>query len=198
MIYSIIAYGDPVLKRVSIDIEKGSVDVKKLTSDMFETMYYARGVGIAAPQIGLNLRLFVIDSTPLDDDEDEDDETTKKGPGETKGIKKVFINPTILEESGKDWGYEEGCLSIPGIRSEVMRPEKVKIHYFDENWNEFTEVFEGIQARIIQHEYDHIEGILFIEYLSSLKKRLIKSKLINISKGVVDVNYRMKFPVKSR
>ena len=196
MIYSIIAYGDPVLKKVSIDIEKGSIDIKKLTSDMFETMYHARGVGLAAPQIGLNLRLFVIDSTPLDDDEDE--EENKNDIGETKGIKKVFLNPTILEETGKDWGYEEGCLSIPGIRSEVMRPEKVKIHYFDENWIEFTEVFEGIQARIIQHEYDHIEGILFIEYLSSLKKRLIKSKLINISKGLVDVNYRMKFPVKSR
>lgn len=198
MIYPIIAYGDPVLKKPSVDIEKGSMDVKKLSEDMFETMYHARGVGLAAPQIGLNLRAFVVDSTPLDsDDEDEDDEMRENDP-DSKGIKKVFINPTILEEEGKDWGYEEGCLSIPGIRSEVMRPEKVKIHYFDENWGEHTEEFDGIQARIIQHEYDHIEGILFIEYLSAIKKRLIKAKLINISKGIVDVNYKMKFPVKSR
>jgi peptide deformylase len=195
MIYPIVAYGDPVLKKPSVNIEKGSVDVKKLSEDMFETMYYARGVGLAAPQIGMNLRIFVADSTPLDDDGEEEEEVQVKEP---KGIKKVFINATILKEDGKDWGYEEGCLSIPGIRSEVIRPEKLKIHYFDEHWVEHTEEYDGIQARIIQHEYDHIEGILFIEYLSAIKKRLIKAKLINISKGVVDVNYKMKFPVKAK
>ena len=198
MIYPIVAYGDPVLKKPSLNIEKGSIDVKKLAADMFETMYHARGVGLAAPQIGMNLRMFVADSTPLDDDDEEEETESGDKKAESKGIKKVFINPTILEENGKDWGYEEGCLSIPGIRSEVMRPENLKIHYYDENWVEHTETYDGIQARIIQHEYDHIEGILFIEYLSAIKKRLIKAKLINISKGVVDVNYKMKFPVKSK
>lgn len=192
MIYPIVAYGDPILKKTSVNIEKESIDVKQLAENMFETMYHAKGVGLAAPQIGMNIRMFVADSTPLEDDDEE--EQAKNGAG----IKKVFINPTILEEHGKDWGYEEGCLSIPGIRSEVMRPEKLTIHYFDENWIEHTEEYDGMQARIIQHEYDHIEGVLFIDYLSSIKKRLIKAKLINISKGVVDVNYKMKFPVKAR
>jgi peptide deformylase len=192
MIYPIVAYGDPVLKKTSVNLDKETIDVKKLTENMFETMYQAKGVGLAAPQIGMNLRLFVVDSTPLEEDEEEGNE---KRP---LGIKKAFINPTILEENGKEWGYEEGCLSIPGIRSEILRLEKLKIHYFDENWMEHTEEYDGMQARIIQHEYDHIEGVLFIDYLSSIKKRLIKAKLINISKGAVDVNYKMKFPVKSR
>jgi peptide deformylase len=195
MIYPIVAYGDPVLKKTSVNIEKGSIDVKKLSEDMFQTMYQARGVGLAAPQIGLNIRLFVVDSSPLDDDDDDDNEAKNPGRKFTP-FKKIFVNPTILDETGDEWGYEEGCLSIPGIRSEVQRPEKIKIHYFDENWVEYTEEYDGMKARVIQHEYDHIEGVLFIEYLSAIKKRLIKAKLANISKGIVDVNYKMRFPIK--
>jgi peptide deformylase len=194
MIYPIVAYGDPVLKKPAIDIVKGTVDVKKLAGDMFETMYEARGVGLAAPQIGMNIRMFVADASPIDkDDEPEEEDHDTEVP-----FKKVFINPQILEENGNDWGYEEGCLSIPGIRSEVLRAERLIIRYFDEDWKEHTEEYEGIRARIIQHEYDHIEGILFIDHLSAIKKRLIKSKLANISKGIVDVNYKMKFPIKAR
>lgn len=183
MIYPIVAYGDPVLKKKAHNIEKGSVDLEKLIPDMFETMYNANGVGLAAPQIGMDIRIFVVDGTPLDEEKME-------------GFKKAFINPTILKEEGEEWGYEEGCLSIPGIRAEVLRSSKLTLHYFDENWNEHKEEFDGLKARIIQHEYDHIEGILFIDHLSSLKKRLIKSKLGGISKGSVDVDYKMRFPLK--
>ncbi len=181
MIYPIVAYGDPVLKKKARDIEKGSLDVKKLAEDMYATMYNANGVGLAAPQIGMDIRMFVVDAEGFDEEK-------------FKGFKKVFINPTILEETGDKWPYEEGCLSIPGIRGDVNRPEKIKIHYFDENWNEFTEEYDDMKARVIQHEYDHIEGKLFIDYLSGLKKQLIRNKLVNITKGVVDVSYRMKFP----
>jgi len=163
------------------EIEKGSMDVKKLAEDMFATMYNANGVGLAPPQIGMDIRMFVVDAEGFDEEK-------------YKGFKKVFINPTILEEEGEEWAYEEGCLSIPGIRGDVYRQEKIKIHYFDENWNEFTEEYDDMKARVIQHEYDHIEGKLFIDYLSGLKKQLIKNKLVNITKGTVDVSYRMKFP----
>lgn len=179
MIYPIVAYGDPVLKKMAADIRKEEFD-PKLIDDMFETMHNAGGIGLAAPQIGKSIRLFIADASPLED--------------ETIGeFKKVFINPTILEEFGDDWAYEEGCLSIPGIRGEVVRPSKVKIHYFDENWVEHTDEFDGMPARIIQHEYDHIDGILFVEHLSSLRRQLLKNKLVNISKGDVDARYRMKF-----
>ncbi|HEX8548364.1 MAG TPA: peptide deformylase [Cytophagaceae bacterium] len=183
MIYPIVAFGDPVLKKKAKDIEKGSLDIKKLSADMFETMYEAHGVGLAAPQIGMNLRMFVVDAAPM-----QEDEPTK--------FRRAFINPIILNEEGQEWAFDEGCLSIPGIRGEVMRPPTLTIKYLDEDWNEHTENFDGIRARIIQHEYDHIEGILFIDYFSSIKKRLLKGKLSNISKGSVDVDYRMKFPLK--
>ena len=183
MIFPIVAYGDPVLKRVGEDIEEGEVDVKALANDMFETMYNANGVGLAAPQIGKSLRMFVVDAEPMDEDN-------------LKGFKKVFINPTIIEENGDEWAYEEGCLSIPEIREDVKRKEKLLIHYFDENWEEHEEEFDGMAARVIQHEYDHVEGVLFVDYLSGLKKRLLKTKLTNISKGNVRVGYKMKFPVK--
>lgn len=183
MIYPIVLYGDPVLKKRAEDIVEGSIDVKELVEDMFETMYHASGVGLAAPQIGKSLRLFVIDSTPMEDDEN-------------KGVKKAFINPEIIEETGREWAFEEGCLSIPGIREDVNRPPTVTINYLDEDWNEHEETFEGIIARIIQHEYDHIEGVLFTDHLSSFKKRLLKGKLGNISKGKVDVDYRIKAPLK--
>jgi len=181
MVYPIIAYGNPVLKKPAQNIVKGEIDVKELANDMFETMYSAQGIGLAAPQIGKSVRLFIADATPLEDEE----------IGEWK---QVFINPEIIEENGDDWTFEEGCLSIPTIREDVVRPEKLKIHYFDENWEEHTEEFDGMQARIIQHEYDHIEGILFTDHLTAFKKRLLKSKLTNISKGIVKVDYRMSFP----
>jgi peptide deformylase len=181
MILPIVAYGDPILKKATQNAEKGKTDLKRLAEDMFETMYNAKGVGLAAPQIGLSLRVFVIDAELLDD-EDEN----------LKGLKKVFINAKILEETGET--FEEGCLSIPGIRGEVIRPEKLTINYFDTDWNEFTETYEGLAARVIQHEYDHIEGKLFIDYLTPMKKQVIKNKLINIIKGDVKVEYRMRFP----
>lgn len=184
MIYPIVAYGDPVLKRVAKPIEKGSVDLQKLSEDMFETMYESHGVGLAAPQIGMSIRIFVVDGGPLDEEKLVD-------------FKKVFVNPTIVEESGQEWAFEEGCLSIPTIRADVYRKEKLKIHYFDTEWNEFTEEYDGLAARIIQHEYDHLEGVLFTDKLSSMKKRLLKSKLTNISRGQVKAEYRMKFPLKS-
>jgi peptide deformylase len=195
MIYPIVAYGDAVLKKVGQDIVQGELDVVKLAEDMFETMYNARGVGLAAPQIGMNLRMFVADAAPLLDDEDDEDETEKKTLLKID-FKKVFINPTIEEEWGDEWAYEEGCLSIPGVRGDVYRAPNLRIHYFDEHWVEHTETYDGFAARIIQHEYDHIEGVLFVDHLSSLKKQLLKKKLSNISKGNTDASYRMKFPLK--
>ena len=183
MIYPIVAFGDPVLKKETRDVEEGEFDVKELVGDMFETMYQAQGVGLAAPQIGKDIRVFIIDSRPIEDEEDEE-----------IGIKRAFINATILKETGKSWAYEEGCLSIPGIREDVVRKEKIRLHYFDEDWVEHEEDFEGIQARIIQHEYDHVDGVLFTDHLSGMKKRLIKKRLQNISKGKVDADYRMRFP----
>ena len=182
MIYSIVAYGTPVLRKEGEDLPEKE-DVKKLVEDMFETMYAANGVGLAAPQIGKSIRMFVVDATPLLDEEDQEQE-----------FKKVFINPEIEDESGDEWAYEEGCLSIPNVRGDVFRPENLRLRYFDENWNEHVEDFEGMKARVIQHEYDHIEGILFTDYLQPLKKRLISKKLVNISKGKVDVKYKMSFP----
>ncbi len=182
MIYPIVAYGDPVLRKVAEDITDKDFDVKAFAQDMFETMYGAQGIGLAAPQIGKGIRMFIVDGTPIEDEGMED-------------FKKVFVNPTIIEEEGEEWGYEEGCLSIPDVRGEVFRPEKLRIHYFDENWQEHEEEFDGMKARIIQHEYDHIEGILFTDHLSNLKKRLLKKKLANISKGNVRAGYRMRFPL---
>ncbi len=183
MIYPIVAYGDPVLKRVAVDIEKGSAEVQQLAEDMFETMYESHGVGLAAPQIGKSIRMFVVDAEPLDEDN-------------LKGFKKVFINPVILEESGNEWAFEEGCLSIPGIRADIYRKERIKIRYYDTDWNEHIDEFDGYAARVIQHEYDHIQGVLFTDYLSAMKKRLLKSKLTDISRGQVKAEYRMKFPMK--
>jgi peptide deformylase len=190
MIYPIVAYGDPVLRKVTVDIDK-SVDVKKLSEDMFETMYNAKGVGLAAPQIGLNLRIFVADGRPFN--EGEDMEERDKDPS-LVDFKQVFINADILDEKGKEWAFEEGCLSIPDIREDVYRPNFVTINFFDENWVEHTKTYEGLAARIIQHEYDHIDGILFTDHLNPVKKRMLKNKLAKITKGIVDVDYKMKFP----
>jgi len=192
MIYPIVAYGDPILRKPTRFIEKEELDLKKLSGDMFETMYNASGVGLAAPQIGMNIRVFVVDGTPFSEkDEDDDDDEPDLS---LVGFKKVFINPEILKEEGKEWAFEEGCLSIPGIRGDVYRPEKVRIRYRDADWNEFVEEYVGMAARIIQHEYDHLLGKLFVDYLPTLKKQLIKKKLADITKGNVDSDYRMRFP----
>ena len=190
MIYPIVAYGDPVLRKVAVDIDK-SYDVKKLSEDMFETMYNAKGVGLAAPQIGLNVRMFVVDGRPFNEGEDMKEREIDPS---LIDFKKVFINAEILEEDGDDWGFEEGCLSIPDVREDIYRPEYVTIRYFDVDWKEHTEVHEGLAARIIQHEYDHIDGILFTDHLNPVKKRMLKNKLAKITKGRVDVDYKMKFP----
>jgi len=189
MIYPIIAYGDPVLRKRAQDIEKDSLDLKQLSEDMFETMYNASGVGLAAPQIGKSIRIFVVDGTPFNEGEEEDD----KDPS-LEGFKKVFINPQVLEEDGEEWGFEEGCLSIPQIRGEVYRPERVTIQYYDTDWNQHTETYDGMAARIIQHEYDHLEGKLFTDYLTPLKRQLITKKLADITKGITKADYKMKFP----
>ncbi|MFN4234099.1 MAG: peptide deformylase [Bacteroidia bacterium] len=191
MILPIVAYGDDVLKQKAETITPEYPDLKQLIADMFETMYNAKGVGLAAPQIGKSIRLFIVDASPFADDEEED-------LTHLENFKKVFINAQIIEEEGKEWAFNEGCLSIPGIREDVYRKPSVLLRYQDENFNQFEERFDGIAARIIQHEYDHIEGILFIEHLNPLKRRLLKSKLNNISKGEVKVDYKMRFPNKKR
>ena len=190
MILPIIAYGDPVLKKVGVDINKDYPEFDGLLENMFDTMYNASGVGLAAPQIGLAIRLFLVDTTPFSDDE----ELTVEEQNVLKGFKRVFINAKILNEEGDEWAFNEGCLSIPDVREDVFRQPKITIKYLDENFQEFTESFDGLIARVIQHEYDNIEGVLFTDKLSSLKKRLIKGRLNNISKGKVDVDYRMRFP----
>tara|TARA_R110000868_G_scaffold103050_1_gene283828 strand:+ start:1091 stop:1681 length:591 start_codon:yes stop_codon:yes gene_type:complete len=190
MILPIIAYGDPVLRKVGTDITKDYPNLETLKENMWETMYNASGVGLAAPQIGLAIRMFMIDTSPFADDEDLSPEDQKA----LDGFKKVFINAKIEEETGKEWSFNEGCLSIPDIREDVSRKETLKITYLDENFKEHSEIFGGLLARVIQHEYDHIEGILFTDKLSSLKKRLLKGKLSNISKGKINADYRMRFP----
>jgi peptide deformylase len=184
----IVAYGDPVLRKKATAIQPDEYPhVKELIGNMFETMYAAHGVGLAAPQVGLSMRLFVVDATSFEETE-----------AELKGFKKVFINAEILEEVGEEWPFNEGCLSIPDIREDVYRKKTVKISYYDENWKHFEETFTGMAARVIQHEYDHIEGKLFVDKLSPLRKRLIQKKLNDISKGIVDVEYKMKFPAVKR
>ena len=191
MVLPIVAYGDPVLRKETEEIEEGA-DISKLLANMFETMYKAKGVGLAAPQIGEALRLFIVDASPFADDEAETEEERKEFE-QLKDFKKVFINPIIEEESGEKWAFEEGCLSIPGIREDVERQENVLISYFDENWNFIEEEYNGLAARVIQHEYDHIEGVLFTDYLKPLKKRMLKRKLNDITTGKISVGYRMKF-----
>ena len=183
MIYPIVVYGDPVLKREADDIEEGSIDIMKLRDDMFETMEEASGIGLAAPQIGKSIRMFVVDGRAIEDEGMED-------------FKKVFVNPEMVWERGEEWAFEEGCLSIPGIREEVFRHETIRINYLDENFVEHEEEFDGMKARIIQHEYDHIEGKLFTDYLTPFKKRILKGKLGNITKGKCEADYKIKTPKK--
>ena len=189
MILPIRAFGDPVLRKVGKDIDQNYPQLNELIENMFETMHSANGIGLAAPQIGLDIRLFVIDVTPLAEDEDYEDIAE-----ELKTFRKVFINAQILEESGQEWKFNEGCLSIPDVREDVKRKETIVIEYFDENFVQHKETFSDIRARVIQHEYDHIDGILFTDHLSALKKKLVKGKLQKISHGDVSVSYKMRFP----
>ena len=182
-ILPIVAFGDPVLKKKAAEVPQDYQGLDELIANMYETMYKASGVGLAAPQVGLSLRLFITDGAAFEDEE-------------VKQFKKVFINPQIIEEREEKWGFEEGCLSIPGIRETINRQRTITVKYFDENFAVHTEDFTGLAARIIQHEYDHIEGVLFTDRISPLKKRILKKRLADISKGKVDVDYRMKFPLK--
>ncbi len=194
MILPIIAYGNPVLKRKASEIDKDYPKLEALITNMYETMYGAYGVGLAAPQIGLSIRLFLVDTSPFAEDESYSEAEREQ----MKDFKKTFINAQILEEDGDEWAFNEGCLSIPDVREDVFRQPKIKIQYQDEDFNTHVETYEGIIARVIQHEYDHIEGVLFTDKLSSFKKRLIKGKLQNISKGKIKIDYPMRFPEASR
>ena len=193
MILPIIAYGNPVLKRIADEIPENFEGLSSLLTDMFETMYAAKGVGLAAPQIGASIRLFIVDGSPFSNEEGE--EIDPKAIG-IEGFKKVFINPIIEEESGDLWPFQEGCLSIPKIRENVSRKEKICVSYYDENWSLHRDEFDGYKARIIQHEYDHLEGILFTDKLSPLKKKLLSKRLGNVSIGIVEVDYKMMFNKK--
>lgn len=191
MILPIVAYGADVLRKTALDIDQHYPQLDKLIEDMWETMYASNGVGLAAPQINRAIRLFVMDSAQIFEHQEEDEKGVY--PDEP-GIKRIFINANVISYDGNEWPYNEGCLSIPKIREDVMRPEEITIEYLDENFHAHTETFNGITARIIQHEYDHIEGKLFIDYLKPLKKKMLQGKLNDISKGKIKVDYKMAFP----
>ena len=190
MILPIVAYGNPVLRKVCDDITPAYPDLEKLLADMWDTLYNSNGVGLAAPQINRPIRLFIIDTAQIVDDFNDEDK--RKYPGEVP-LKQIFINAHVVEESGDMWNYNEGCLSIPKVREDVARTRKVRLTYLDENFEQQEKEFFGIAARVIQHEYDHIEGKLFIDYLTQLKKRLIKKRLDDVTAGRVRTDYRMLF-----
>lgn len=191
MVLSIVAYGHPVLRKVAEDIDPDYPGLEKLIADMWETMYVSNGVGLAAPQVNRAIRLFVVDTVQMFENMDEEDKDEfPDGPG----IKETFINAHIVELQGDDWPYNEGCLSIPKIREDVKRPEKVTLEYQDASFKKYKRSFSGLTARVILHEYDHIEGKLFIDHISPLKRKLMKGKLTDISKGKVSVDYKMSFP----
>ena len=194
MILPIIAYGSNVLKVKASPVDTEDPNLDKLITDMWETMYNANGVGLAAPQIGESLRLFVIDASPFAQDEDLAPEEVEF----LKDFKWVFINPKMISETGEEWNFNEGCLSIPNIREDVSRKKEINIHFLDEQFKEQTLTLNGLAARVVQHEYDHIEGVLFTDRLSPLKRRLIKGKLSNISKGNVNSDYKMHFLARKK
>ena len=183
MILPIVAYGDPVLKKRAETITADYPGLEELIDNMYETMYKSKGVGLAAPQVGVSIRLFITDGAPFDEEE-------------VLKFKEVFINPVLLDEDGEPWKFNEGCLSIPTVREDVRRKERIQLEYYDRNWKKHKRFFSGLAARIIQHEYDHVDGILFTDRISPLRKRLLKNKLTDISKGKVDVDYKMKFYTK--
>ncbi len=194
MILPIVVYGDPVLRKKAVDIDKDYPNLKQLIADMFETMYQASGVGLAAPQIGKAIRLFIVDTHPFVEDEgdEDDDEFTPEERKQLAAFKKIFINAQIIEEEGNEWAFKEGCLSIPKIREDVSRKPNVTIEYVDENFVKHKETYDGLIARVIQHEYDHIEGVLFTDKVSPFKRKLIAGKLSDISKGKIGADYKIK------
>lgn len=194
MVLPIVAYGDPVLKKEAAEVPEDYPGLKDLIRDMWETMYHAQGVGLAAPQIGKSLRLFVVDATPFADDE----ELSEEEQSLLKNSKRVFINARMLEETGEEWDFNEGCLSIPDIREDVSRLPEIEIEYQDEDFQWHSHRFDGLLARVIQHEYDHIEGILFTDHLSPFKRQLLKGRLEKISRGKIQVGYRMRFPKQKK
>lgn len=187
MILPVIAYGHPTLRKIADDIDKDYPGLDQFINDMFETMYSSNGVGLAAPQVNRSIRLFVIDATPYADD----------FPGETD-LKKVFINARIVEESGEEWAFNEGCLSIPEIREDVLRKPELRIQYYDENFNFHDDRITGVLARVIQHEYDHLDGILFVDLINPLRKMMLKRKLGDISKGLIKTDYKMIYPLAKK
>jgi peptide deformylase len=193
MIFPIVAYGHPVLRKVARDIDETYPDLPKLIEDMWETMYASNGVGLAAPQINKDIRIFVVDSSQIFLNMDEDDRQEESYPDDP-GIKQVFINAHIVEEAGEDWAYNEGCLSIPKVREDIYRAEEVTLEFVDEHFKKHRKTYNGITGRIILHEYDHIDGKLFIDHLTPLKRKLLKRKLDDISKGSIKVDYKMLFP----
>jgi peptide deformylase len=193
MVLPIVVYGDPVLRKLAEPISKEHEDLQNFIKNMFETMYAAKGVGLAAPQVGKAIRLFIVDTSPFtEDSEDDDDEFTPDERKQLSAFKKVFINAKILEESGKEWKFSEGCLSIPKIREDVMRLPEIEIEYYDENFTKHKEKYDGLIARVIQHEYDHIEGKLFTDRISPFKRKMIAGKLTDISKGKIYADYKTK------
>lgn len=192
MILPIYLYGENVLRKKAETINVNTPEIQELVKNMFETMYQASGVGLAAPQVGKSVRLFIVDTSPFINDEDDDDEFTAEEKKELSSFKRVFINPIILEEKGENWKFNEGCLSIPKIREDVIRPSEITIQYLDENFQPHTDTFKGIIARVIQHEYDHLEGILFPDRISPFKRKLIQGKLNDISKGLITPDYKFK------
>ena len=187
MVLPVYVYGMSVLRKVALDIPEEFEELDKLIEDMFETMHASDGVGLAAPQIGKSLRIFVVDTTPMAESAEDP---------ELEGFRKVFINPLIIEEWGDPWAFEEGCLSLPNIREEVSRPSMVRLEYYDENWDLHDEVYDGIRARVIQHEYDHLEGKLFVDRINPIKRKLLSARLRSISHGKAECNYRMVYPKK--
>lgn len=187
MVLPITAYGHPTLRKVATEIDKDYPELEKLIEDMYETMYETSGVGLAAPQVNLPIRLLVLDATPFAEEVPEAD-----------GFKRALINPKIVEEKGEEWSFNEGCLSVPDIREDVMRKPEIRIQYYDENWKFHDETYDKVMARILQHEYDHLEGIMFVDRVSSMRKMLLKRKLNDISTGNIDAKYRMIFPKKKK
>ena len=187
MVLPVTAYGHPVLRKISKEIDKDYPNLKELIDNMFETMYFSKGVGLAAPQVNLSICLFIVDASPFAEEMPE-----------TKDFKKVIINPKIVEEKGEEWIFNEGCLSVPDIREDISRKPNIHIQYYDENFEYHDKIYDGILARIIQHEYDHLKGILFIDRVSNLRKMLLKRRLSDISKGNIDVSYKMIFPIKKK
>lgn len=196
MILPIVAYGDSMLRKKAAEITPDFPGLKQFIDDMQETMHSASGIGLAAPQVGKSIRIFIIDTvTALKHIREDADKKDNRFMNE-EGIQRIFINAKQVHKNGTPWQYNEGCLSIPKIREDIERPDEITLEYLDENFQPHKETFTGLAGRVVQHEYDHIEGILFVDYLKPLKKRLLKKKLDNISKGIVDVDYKMKFPAR--